>query len=223
MTAHFPNSSKVVAEVVDYTPRTSVYRDVFKRVFDLSFVVLAAPFVLPVVLILAFLVMLDGGSPFYVQTRIGRRGKLFSMVKLRSMVKDADHKLAAHLAVNPEAAAEWKKSQKLKRDPRVTSVGRMIRRTSLDELPQFWNVLVGDMSVVGPRPMMPAQRELYPGQAYYELQPGVTGLWQIGDRNNTSFAARARFDADYYRIVSVWTDVSITLKTVKVILRGTGV
>lgn len=223
MTAHFPNSSNVISELVDYTPRHSLYRDVFKRAFDIVFVLMSAIFVLPVVLILAFVVMLDGASPFYVQQRVGLGGRSFPMLKLRSMVKDADRKLAEYLASNPEAAAEWETTQKLRHDPRITLVGHVIRRASLDELPQFWNVLLGQMSVVGPRPMMLSQRDLYPGQAYYALRPGVTGLWQVGDRNNTSFASRAQFDADYYRVVGLLSDVSIILRTVKVMLRGTGV
>lgn len=223
MTAHFPNSPGTISEIVDYTPRTGLYRNGMKRAFDIAFVVASAVIVVPLVVAMALLVCLDGGSPFYVQSRVGRGGRIFSMVKLRSMVQDADRKLAEYLAGNPEAAEEWARTQKLRHDPRVTWIGRLIRRTSLDELPQFWNVLLGDMSVVGPRPMMPSQRDLYPGQAYYELRPGVTGLWQIGARNNTSFAARARFDADYYRILGLWSDMSIILRTVQVVLRGTGV
>lgn len=222
MTAHFPNSSDVIKGIVDYTPQHSVYRSVFKRAFDILFVVSASVVVVPVTLLLALVIMLDGSSPFFVQRRVGRDGRIFNMVKLRSMVADADRKLAAYLEENADAREEWNRCQKLKSDPRITLVGRIIRKTSLDELPQFWNVLRGDMSVVGPRPMLPSQRELYPGQAYYALKPGVTGLWQVGDRNNTSFAARARFDAEYYDIVSFKTDVSVVLKTIRVVLRGTG-
>lgn len=222
MTAHFPNSSSVLSELVDYTPRQCMYRDFFKRCFDIAFVLATAVFVLPVVMILAVVIMMDGGSPFYVQTRVGRGGREFRMLKLRSMVKHADRKLADYLAANPAAAAEWETTQKLRHDPRITLIGRAIRRMSLDELPQFWNVLVGDMSVVGPRPMMTSQRDLYPGQAYYALRPGVTGLWQVGDRNNTSFACRAQFDAEYYRIAGFWSDVSIVFRTVRVMVRATG-
>ena len=223
MTAHFQKSSDVISGIVDYTPQESVYRSYVKRIFDIGFVLASALVVLPVTLILALLVMTDGHSPFYTQERVGRDGKVFRMVKLRSMVKDADHKLAEYLARNEAARDEWNRTQKLMRDPRITRVGAIIRKTSLDELPQFWNVLTGDMSVVGPRPMMPQQRELYPGQAYYALKPGVTGMWQVGDRNNTSFAARARYDADYYRQVSLATDVGLVFKTVRVMVRGTGV
>lgn len=222
MTAHFPNSSDVIKGIVDYTPQQSLYRSVFKRAFDILFVLSASVVVVPVTLLLALVIAADGASPFFVQRRVGRDGRIFNMVKLRSMVVDADRKLAAYLAENSEAREEWTRCQKLKSDPRITLVGRFIRKTSLDELPQFWNVLRGDMSVVGPRPMLPSQRDLYPGQAYYALKPGVTGLWQVGDRNNSSFAARARFDAEYYGLVSLKTDLSVVLKTIKVVVRGTG-
>lgn len=208
---------------MDYTPQKGLYRTGIKRVFDIAFVLCTCVIVLPLVALLCVLVALDGGSPFYVQQRVGLNGRVFRMVKLRSMVEDADRRLADYLSANPAAATEWARTQKLRHDPRVTWIGRVIRRTSLDELPQFWNVLVGDMSVVGPRPMMPSQRDLYPGQAYYALRPGVTGLWQIGARNNTSFASRARFDADYYKLMGFWADLSIILRTVRVVFRGTGV
>lgn len=223
MTAHFPNTSDAISGIVDYTPQRSFYREVLKRVFDVVFVLAAAVVVVPVVLIIALFVALDGSNPFYVQRRVGKDGRVFSMVKLRSMVPNADRKLTEYLASNDEAREEWDRSQKLTKDPRITTVGRIIRKSSMDELPQFWNVLVGDMSVVGPRPMMPSQRDLYPGQAYYALKPGVTGLWQVGDRNNTSFAARARFDADYYKRASLVTDLWVIAMTVRVVVRGTGV
>jgi lipopolysaccharide/colanic/teichoic acid biosynthesis glycosyltransferase len=144
------------------------------------------------------------------------------MWKLRTMVDNADERLEAYLEANPEARSEWDSSQKLKDDPRITRVGRMLRRTSLDELPQVLNVLTGDMSLVGPRPMMPSQRTLYPGSAYYRLRPGITGSWQVTDRNDSTFADRARFDTAYERELSLATDVKILLATVRVVLRGTG-
>ncbi|MCA8879978.1 MAG: sugar transferase [Rhodobacteraceae bacterium] len=222
MTAHFPNSSDVISGIVDYTPQRSVYRSLAKRAFDIVFVLTSSVLVVPVTLLLALVVMADGGTPFFIQERVGKDGRVFRMVKLRSMVKDADLKLADYLARNESARSEWNRSQKLKNDPRITRIGMLIRKTSLDELPQFWNVLLGDMSVVGPRPMLPQQRELYPGQAYYALKPGVTGMWQVGDRHNTSFAARARYDAEYYRRVSLSTDIGLILRTVRVVCRGTG-
>ena len=164
----------------------------------------------------------DGGPAFYVQDRIGLDGRVFRLWKLRSMVIDADQRLAAHLAADPALRAEWDETQKLKRDPRITAVGRLLRKTSLDELPQLWNVLKGDMSLVGPRPMMPEQRALYPGRAYYQMRPGLTGPWQVSDRNEVSFAGRAEFDADYAGRMSLATDLGILFLTVWVVLRGTG-
>ncbi len=138
------------------------------------------------------------------------------------MVSDADARLAEYLANDPQAKAEWDHAQKLKNDPRITRIGSFLRKTSLDELPQLWNVLKGDMSLVGPRPMMPRQQVLYPGTAYYALRPGITGTWQISDRNQCSFAARAEFDADYEQSLSFARDLHILLSTVGVVLRGTG-
>ena len=181
-----------------------------------------APFVLPVVLLLGLLISRDGGSAFYCQDRIGRGGKVFRLWKLRSMVMDADRKLEHYLAGNPAARAEWDEHQKLKDDPRITALGRLIRKTSLDELPQLWNVLTGDMSLVGPRPMLPSQARLYPGRAYYRLRPGLTGFWQISDRNHTSFAARAAYDTQYARRLSLLTDLLVLVATVWVVIRGTG-
>jgi lipopolysaccharide/colanic/teichoic acid biosynthesis glycosyltransferase len=201
---------------------TGAYGTFFKRLLDIVLVLLVAPFVLPVVLGLGLLIRRDGGAAFYCQPRIGRGGKVFRLWKLRSMVPDADRRLEAHLRTDPLARAEWDETQKLKEDPRITAAGRLIRKTSLDELPQLWNVLLGDMSLVGPRPMMPQQAELYPGRDYYRLRPGLTGLWQISDRNQTSFAARAAYDAEYSRQMSLVTDVLVLFATVWVVLRGTG-
>lgn len=198
------------------------YRRRVKRWIDLALILLAAPFVLPLVLLLALLVRSDGGPAFYTQDRVGRGGKIFRLYKLRSMVTDADARLAAHLAADPAMRAEWAESQKLKNDPRITAVGRFLRKTSLDELPQLWNVFKGDMSLVGPRPMMPQQRPLYPGRAYYRMRPGLTGPWQVSDRNAGSFAGRAEYDTDYLHRMSPLTDLTILFLTFWVVLRGTG-
>jgi exopolysaccharide production protein ExoY len=202
--------------------RLGLYRDFLKRSLDVLVVLVTAPFVLPLVLLLGLLISRDGGSAFYCQDRIGRGGKVFRLWKLRSMVMDADRKLEAYLADNPAARAEWDEHQKLKDDPRITALGRLIRKTSLDELPQLWNVLTGDMSLVGPRPMLPSQARLYPGRAYYRLRPGLTGFWQISDRNHTSFAARAAYDTQYARRLSLLTDLLVLIATVWVVIRGTG-
>ena len=124
------------------------------------------------------------------------------MWKLRSMVPNAEAVLEAHLASNPDARAEWDLNQKLNDDPRITRFGRALRRSSFDELPQLWNVLQGEMSLVGPRPMMCSQKSLYPGQEYYLMRPGVTGFWQVSARNQTSFRERAEFDRAYYAAIS---------------------
>lgn len=200
----------------------AVYRNVFKRWLDILLVVLTAPIIVLTVFLLALFVALDGGNPFYSQDRVGMQGRIFRMWKLRSMVVGADQKLEAHLAANPAARQEWDRTQKLKCDPRITRVGSFIRKCSLDELPQLWNVLIGDMSLVGPRPMMPSQRDMYPGQAYYRLRPGITGTWQVSKRNESSFAERAQFDQDYEQSVSLATDLGLLVKTVRVVMRGTG-
>ena len=202
--------------------RSGVYSRRLKRGLDLLLVLLAAPFVVPLVFFLAFLVRRDGGPAFYCQDRIGRDGRVFRIWKLRSMVPDADALLAAHLEAHPEARDEWDRTQKLRDDPRITPVGRLIRKTSLDELPQLWNVVAGDMSLVGPRPMLPAQAPRYPGRAYYRLRPGLTGFWQISSRNQSSFAERAVFDSRYAAELSFLTDLRVLFATVRVVLRGTG-
>jgi len=138
------------------------------------------------------------------------------------MVADADSRIAEHLERDPAARAEWDRTQKLKEDPRVTRFGQVLRRTSLDELPQLWNVLIGDMSLVGPRPMMTSQQALYPGLAYYALRPGITGYWQTSERNDTTFEARAFYDDAYEEDLSLSTDLRVLVRTVGVVLKATG-
>lgn len=201
----------------------SLYRNHLKRGLDVVLVLLAA---VPVALILgvcALLIARDGGSPFYSQTRVGRFGKTFKLWKLRSMVTNADEALERHFEDNPAARLEWDRNQKLRNDPRITKVGAFLRKTSIDELPQLWNVLTGDMSLVGPRPMMVDQQDMYPGSAYYALRPGLTGFWQISVRNESSFAERATYDADYLSKVNLAQDMSVMWKTVSVVTKGTGV
>ena len=203
-------------------PLTGFYRDGAKRALDVTLIVLSLPIVLPVILTLALLVALNGGTPFYTHARVGKGGHIFQMWKLRSMVCDADAVLEGYLAENPDMRREWNTKQKLLKDPRVTRLGAFLRKTSLDELPQLFNVLRGDMSLVGPRPMMVDQQELYPGRDYFEVRPGITGPWQISDRNDTSFAERAFYDARYNKTLSLKKDANILLATFRVVLRGTG-
>lgn len=183
---------------------------------------MALPVVLPIILILALLVKRDGGPAFYSQLRVGKGGRLYTMWKLRSMVLGADAKLEEHLDGDPAARAEWDSTQKLKCDPRITRFGRFLRKSSMDELPQLWNVFIGDMSLVGPRPMMPDQRALYPGKSYFALRPGITGTWQVSQRNDSTFADRAKFDDQYDHDLSFATDTKLLLATVNVVLHATG-
>ncbi|MDQ2089663.1 sugar transferase [Marimonas arenosa] len=228
MTVQFRDS--VGTETVDISEREigrqgdrfGIYRAFGKRAFDIFFVLITAPAGLMLVALTALLTALDGHSPFYWQKRVGRGGRVFRMLKIRTMVPDAEARLLSFLDENSEARREWDLKQKLHDDPRVTQLGHILRRTSLDELPQLWNVLKGDMSIVGPRPMMEDQKQLYPGQDYYALRPGITGLWQISDRSYGSFAARASFDTVYNRILSFGTDLRILAATVGVVLRCTG-
>lgn len=213
-----------VPERVAGTPQNAagLYRNGAKRTMETLLVLLSVPVTLPLIVLLALLVACDGGNPFFVQKRLGRNRQVFCIWKLRTMVVDAESRLQAHLDTDPEARRQWASTQKLKRDPRITRIGWLLRKTSLDELPQLVNVLNGTMSLVGPRPMMVAQRHLYHGRAYYRLRPGITGLWQISARNESEFVARVRYDEHYHRDLSVWLDLRILLRTVVVVLRGTG-
>ncbi|WP_342078264.1 sugar transferase [Yoonia sp. SS1-5] len=199
-----------------------VYQSVVKRGFDTLCILLSLPFILPILIVVALLIARDGHSPLYSQKRIGLNGKVFKLWKLRTMVPNAELRLQELIKADPAVAREWNKDQKLKNDPRITKIGQFLRKTSIDELPQLWNVLRGDMSLVGPRPMMTDQKDLYKGQAYYEMRPGLTGLWQISDRNNCTFAARASFDTKYHQQMSFVEDCRILVATVGVVVRGTG-
>ncbi len=171
-------------------------------------------------LLFSFAIKMDGGSAFYVQKRIGRNGTVFNCLKFRSMVENGDDVLDQYLAANPAAKTEWDRDQKLKSDPRVTKVGKVLRKTSLDELPQLINVLKGEMSIVGPRPMFVEQDVLY-GDAfadYCSVRPGITGLWQVSGRNHTTFEERVEIDRWYVQNYSIWLDIFIILKTIPEVL-----
>lgn len=204
------------------TRLTGPYRHFAKRALDVLLVLIAAPAVLMFVIPLMALIALDRSSPLYVQDRIGKDGRVFRMIKLRTMVRNADDVLESYLAADPAARAEWDHSQKLRHDPRVTRIGNILRKTSMDELPQFWNVLIGDMSIVGPRPMMCGQEHMYPGTEYFAMRPGITGFWQISVRNLSSFSERANFDRNYYHNITFRTDLWVILRTVRVVIHGTG-
>ena len=201
---------------------SSLYASYVKRFLDIFLVLLSAALVVPAVFIFIVLIKRDGGSAFYRQSRVGRDGEIFECLKLRSMVSGADELLEEHLAENPSARAEWDEYQKLKNDPRVTRMGQFLRQSSLDELPQLWCVLKGDMSIVGPRPFLPEQRGMYAGQTYYQVRPGITGLWQVEDHNESCFSARAGFDDTYAKSITFLGDLKIMFRTVWVMLNGRG-
>ena len=166
----------------------------------------------------------DFGPVFYTQQRIGKNGKTFKMYKFRSMVIDADEKLEKYLAENEEARKEYKIKKKLRHDPRVTKVGKFIRRTSLDEFPQFINVFKGEMSLVGPRPYLPKEKEDMGHYYKYIIQckPGITGLWQISGRSGITFNDRVRMDFDYFNKKTLKRDMRLLFKTVKKVVKSEG-
>ena len=198
-----------------------------KRVFDVIFSLFAIFITLPLMIPIALLIKLtDRGPIFYKQRRVGYKGKEFYIYKFRSMYPDADKRLKEILEKDPKAREEWETTFKLKNDPRVTPIGRFLRKTSLDELPQFFNVLKGDMSVVGPRPVVKEELEkFYKDKAKYYLsvKPGVTGYWQVEGRSNIEdYKKRVEMDVWYVKNRSIWLDIKIILKTIWVMLTGKG-
>ena len=163
----------------------------------------------------------DNGPIFFTQTRIGKDGKLFKMYKYRSMVVGADEILKRYLEENEEARKEYKEYKKLKKDPRITKIGNFLRKTSLDEFPQFINVLKGDMSLVGPRPYLPREREEINGFFKYitSCKPGITGLWQTRGRSNTTFTDRLSMDMEYYYNHSLKQDIKLIYKKVRNVVK----
>lgn len=193
---------------------------------DVTLIVVALPILVPLMGLLCALVRRDGGPGFFSQDRVGMNGRIFRCWKLRTMVVDAEGALDAMTKADPVVAWEWAVNQKLAKDPRITRIGEILRKTSLDELPQLWNVLMGDMSLIGPRPFMPDQKPLYdekPGsEAYYQLRPGITGLWQVDARNESTFQSRVTYDRLYAEDLSLRSDLVILKRTVGVVLKRTG-
>ncbi len=196
-----------------------------KRVFDLTVMISLGVCWLPLVALIAVLIKFGSAGPIlYGQKRIGRGGRRFTAWKFRTMFPEAEALLTRHLAEHPALADEWAANHKLKRDPRVTWIGRWLRSLSLDELPQIWNVLVGEMSLVGPRPIVAAEVDKYADryQRYTQVLPGITGLWQVSGRNNTTYEQRVDLDVYYVQNWSLWFDLYILACTVKVVLLGEG-
>ena len=197
---------------------------IIKRCFDIVISFTMLLLLSPVMLLLSWLVSRDGGPIFFGHKRVGNQGALFSCLKFRTMVLDADSVLDSLLANNEQARIEWNSEFKLKADPRITPIGHFLRRSSLDELPQLWNVLTGDMSLVGPRPIVKDELTLYGEDAQYYLmaKPGITGLWQISGRNDVNYATRVLMDSWYVKNWSLWYDVAILLKTINVVFHRDG-
>lgn len=196
-----------------------------KMILDCALTLLLGLLALPVFIIIMVAVKLDSPGPiFYGHYRLGRRGRPFTAWKFRSMVTNADAVLQQHLVANHLMREEWERERKLKSDPRITRVGRFLRRTSLDELPQLWNVLRGEMSLVGPRPIVDEEIAHYAEkyELYKRVHPGITGLWQVSGRNDVTYAERVNLDAYYVRNWSVWLDIYILLRTIWVVMIGDG-
>ena len=196
-----------------------------KRFLDLSIVIPAIIFAAPLMLVIAIGIKLqDRGPILFRHTRRGRGGSHFTLLKFRTMRMNADKHLERLLAENEDARKEWNDISKLSADPRVTWIGRFLRRSSLDELPQLFNILRGNMSVVGPRPIIDAEYERYGiyAAAYAAARPGLTGLWQVSGRNETDFDTRITLDTSYVRDWTLWRDIMILLKTPYTVISGRG-
>lgn len=202
-------------------PYFDPYTNLLKRSVDVAIALSLILLLAPVFILVAFLVGYDGSPVFFVQKRVGRNGRIFYCYKFRSMWMDADRYLVQYLAHDKMAAAEWSIYQKVRYDARVTRIGRWLRRISVDELPQLFNVLTGDMSLVGPRPITPEQQKYYNDNLiYYDtVRPGITGPWQVSGRNRLTFAERIQLERDYICNWSISKDIIILLKTIPAILR----
>lgn len=202
----------------------SSYKRFGKRLFDIAFTLAILPLISFVILFLWWVVRKDGGTGFFGHTRIGQNGRKFRCWKLRTMAPNAEDMLQDYLAQNPEAAKEWERDQKLQNDPRITRIGNVLRQTSLDELPQFWNVLSGDMSLVGPRPIVAAELDKYGADksGYLAMKPGLTGLWQVSGRNDVTYEERVALDMEYGARMTFALDLLIVIRTAITVLRRTG-
>ena len=201
------------------------YNRAIKRIFDLTLTICGGLMISPVLLVIAIMVGIDNrGRIIFAHKRVGAAGKKFPCYKFQTMIPNAEEKLKEYLAENPSAKREWEETFKLTNDPRVTKLGSFLRRTSLDELPQLWNVIRGEMSLVGPRPIVQAEIERYGKniREYYMVPPGITGMWQVSGRSDTTYPERVAMDTWYVRNWSVWIDIMYLFKTVKAVLQSKG-
>ncbi|MDP9083126.1 MAG: sugar transferase [Pseudomonadota bacterium] len=196
----------------------------FKRAFDIVGAIAAIVFLSPLLVTMMACAYVSGGSPLFRHRRVGRGGVFFDCFKFRTMVTDADRVLQNLLDSDRRIKEEWLRDHKLRDDPRITRLGRFLRRTSLDELPQLWNVLRGDMSLVGPRPVVPDELRRYGRNVatFLSTRPGITGLWQISGRNDTDYRRRVALDVCYVRSRSVILDMYILLRTLRVVFTTSG-
>ena len=195
-----------------------------KRIFDTLLALVLIVLLSPLLLLLSLLLLGDGGKVIFSQKRVGKNGRPFNCFKFRTMALDAEDQLKLLLAQSPEHKLQWEKDQKLKDDPRVSALGGFLRRTSLDELPQLFNVLQGQMSLVGPRPIVEAELQRYGSDASYYLmvRPGMTGLWQVNGRNDLDYESRVYLDTWYVKNWSLWYDLVILIKTIRTVLSSKG-
>lgn len=211
-----------LASELPSSPKPAPVGGSVKRAIDIMIAATTLFVMAPIMLIVAGLIYLtQGGSVVFAQPRVGFGRKMFRCFKFRTMVPDADKRLAAHLAANPEAAREWQETQKLKNDPRVTWLGRFLRKSSIDELPQLINVLRGEMSCIGPRPIVADELARYGEYAeeYAMTRPGLTGIWQVSGRSNTTYAQRVQMDRYYARRWSLALDAKILFMTVPALVK----
>jgi exopolysaccharide production protein ExoY len=202
-----------------------VHSSGFKRAMDLMLTIPVVIFGSPLlVLIYGLLKIFDPGPALFTQLRVGKDGRTFTVYKFRTMRTDAQARLDQLLASDPEAAAEWTKFQKLRNDPRITVLGRLLRKSSLDELPQLLNIVRGEMSVIGPRPVTSAEVHRYGAEYdfYIAVRPGVLGLWQVSGRNKLTYSERIKLDVKYVKDWSIWMDFTILVRAIPVVLFGRG-
>ncbi len=218
-------ASRVVVPHIDplVVPGDPLYRFT-KRAIDLGAAVAGIVLLSPLIIGIALIAWISSGSPFYKHRRVGLGGRCFDCVKFRTMVPHADQVLHDLLDNHPELKAEWLRDHKLRNDPRVTALGRFLRKTSLDELPQLWNVLRGEMSLVGPRPVVPDELRRYGKRVgvFLSAKPGITGLWQVSGRNDTDYRRRVALDVRYVKARSLRLDIGIIVKTIPAVFARSG-
>jgi undecaprenyl-phosphate galactose phosphotransferase len=222
----YSQNSSEVNFFIESTFTNKIKKVPLKRTLDFIFSLAGLIILSPLFLVIGLMIkMSSGGHIIYCQERIGKGGKTFKCYKFRTMCPDADDHLKTLLKIQPELLQEWTKNRKLKKDPRITKIGHFLRNTSLDELPQLWNVLKGELSLVGPRPVVHAELLTYyktKAAKILSVRPGLTGLWQISGRNNIKYEDRVIFDEKYVDEQSLLLDLQILLKTVPVIIYGDG-